>query len=111
MHVQMGHYELVDNHQLRREGHKGRIGYTYRKPDGQVYWEGRCPICGEQLSHNFTTDRDKFIREGKWDFKKKRMIFCGKNKLCSDWYYEYLKDKAAKTEKLYEQYKAMGLVA
>lgn len=92
MNIKMGSYRELSNKELRESGHIERLGHTFEKETtfGKVVtWEGRCPICGEWVTHDFGKDREQFIRDGRWDFKKKRLTHCAKNKLCSDWYYEH----------------------
>lgn len=91
-------------------GHKRRLGHVFVK-NGVVVWEGRCPICGEWLSHDFGKDRLKLIAEGRWDFDKKRMTHCAKTRLCSDYYQDCLKAKERKMEESFEKYLKMGFVA
>ena len=107
-------YQPVSNATLAGEGHKRRIGYTFKKGE-KVAWRGKCPICGDWISHDFANDRQKMIEEGRWDFDKKRMTHCGKNSLCRDWWQKYKehneKLKSMQTEELFFTLKRKGMIA
>ena len=117
VNIIIGKYEYTPNSELRKEGQKGRLGYCFRKKEfsgtQREAMEVRCPICGDWVRYN-ENNIDKFIREGRWDAKRRRMIHCGKS-TCSDLWQLYLEDKKRvkekETEKLYFRLKKWGLVS
>lgn len=110
MEIIIDKFQHVTNKELKAEGRKARLGYMFRKGT-KVYWNGRCPICGEWLSHNFDTDVEKFIRNGQWDFTKKKMTHCAKTRLCSDYYQDWLKCREQKTLDLFMRLKKQKIIA
>jgi len=88
---------------------------------GKKYWnaekqkmahEFRCPICGKWVRYN-DEEIQRFIAEGRWDFRKNRLAHCG-NSTCWDYYIEVQKDLARKIKmnsfELYKELKRRALV-
>lgn len=100
-------FRKVENTELMQKGYKPRLGHTFANED-QVSFDVRCPICGEWKRYDYK-EKERMIREGRWDFDKDRMAHCG-NTLCEDYLHLCLLDKERVAKERFENLKRKGLI-
>ncbi len=101
-------FKKITNLELMSRGKQSRLGRTYIQGDA-VSFDVRCPICGEYVRYDYK-QKDKMIREGRWDFEKDRMAHCGSS-LCEEYIHLCEVDKEKKMSELFDNLKMKGLVA
>ena len=109
MNILLGGYQSVSNKDLIEQGHKPRLRYETVIKDGKMSEHLKCLFCGVNITYDFK-ERDKFVREGRWDFEKDRPLHCG-GSTCRDWNEEYYKDKARKMEEMFFALNSKGLAS
>lgn len=67
------------------------LGHKFEK-QGQVVHDFRCWICGKWYNYS-TLDISRLIKEGRWDFHKKRSKHCGSSH-CEEWNRQHEAHKA-----------------
>ena len=93
-------WQQLSNKQLIKKGYKPRLNYELVEKDGQKSEHLKCHYCGKQFIYDFK-ERDRFIKEGRWNFKKDRPSRCD-NSTCED--YMHLEEVAReqKAKELFE---------
>ena len=91
-------FRKLTNLELIARGKKARLGHTFINEDNASF-DVRCPICGRWVRYDYK-EKERMIREGRWDFSKDRMAHCG-NSLCEDYLHLCKKDRERKTKELF----------
>lgn len=101
-------FKKLTNLELMQRGKQARLGHTFIN-DSNVSFDVRCPLCGTWVRYDYK-EKERMIREGRWDFDKDRMAHCG-NSLCEDYLHLCQVDKERKMKGLFVDLKNKGLVA
>ena len=112
MQIIVDRFKKVENVDLFNRGQKRQLGRVFEK-NGKQCHVMYCPICRSDISYNRHDDGaiSKFIAEGRWDFKKGRVAWCGKTSECRDWmaaHFDWLKSE---NENYMMNLKSKGLMA
>lgn len=97
-------FRFVPNKELSANGLPMRLGRTYWK-DGEFAFDVRCPICGKYVRFDYK-EKDRIVREGRWDFSKDRMLHCGSS-TCYDYQELVEKDKKIKLKMMERHYQSL----
>jgi DNA-directed RNA polymerase subunit N (RpoN/RPB10) len=117
--ISVGKFKKISNHELMARGMKPRLGHTFERigvSGDEMAHDFRCPICGRWIAYDHS-EIERFIKEGRWDFRKGRLLHCG-NSTCQD-YQELIEEDKKRQEEaikekswgLYMKLKGTGLVA
>ena len=100
----------------RRDGVKPFLGHRYwREKYGTIDGDKRCLICGKWFTWS-EKHKDRYIREGRWDFRRNEPIHCGSS-MCEEYWRRYKKAEKIRAElkkefyfNLFKKLKKIGLV-
>lgn len=82
MNVHIGKYKSLSLKQMYEKLGHGRLGEVHMKDGGPTAFEDKCHYCGKWVTYDKAKIAD-WIAKGQWDFKNKRIRYCG-DSVCSD---------------------------
>jgi len=93
-------WKQLSNKQLIKKGYKPRLNYELVEKDGKKSEHLKCHYCGKQFIYDFS-ERDRFIKEGRWNFRKDRPEHCG-NSTCADFVQDVGTSREKHAKELFE---------